>query len=202
MSTAAQHAANAANAAHSTGPRTEEGNNRSSQNARTHGLTSRDLVVAEHEREEFEQFQSALIDELRPEGPLETTVVRQLLHAAWNLQRIRRLETELWQIEPNLLLSDDSSKAFERLARYQTRTERSYYRALKELKELQLNRILRATLSNELIAVLPALVPVEKIKRIQRTADRDAAMSLIQQIEEEGNALRAAAREERMRAAS
>ena len=117
MSTAAQHAANAANAVHSTGPRTEEGKNRSSQNARTHGLTSRDLVVAEHEREEFEQFQSALIDELRPEGPLETTVARQLLHSAWNLQRIRRMESELWQIEPNLLLSDDSSKAFERLSR-------------------------------------------------------------------------------------
>jgi len=146
MSTAAQHAANAANAAHSTGPLTEEGKNRSSQNARTHGLTSRDLVVAEHEREEFEQFQSALIDELRPEGPLETTVFDQLLHAAWNLQRIRRMESELWQIEPNLLLSDDSSKAFERLGRYHSRTERSYYRALKELKELQTNRALKQAL--------------------------------------------------------
>src|SRR5260370_8723538 len=187
MSTAAQHAANAANVLQCTGPRSEEGKNRSAQNARTHGLTSRDLVVAEHEREEFEQFQSALIDELRPEGPLETTVVRQLLHAAWNLQRIRRLESELWQIEPNLLLSDDSSKAFERLGRYQTRTERSYYRALKELKDLQLNRVLRATLSNKLIAVLPPLVPVEKIKRTQRPPSPTPAMSPIPHITAQGN---------------
>ena len=202
MSTIAQLTANTANAVHSTGPRTEEGKNRSSQNARTHGLTSRDLVVAEHEREEFEQFQSALIEELKPEGPLETTVVRQLLHAAWNLQRIRRMESELWQIEPNLLLSDDSSKAFERLARYQARTERSYYRALKELKDLQLNRVLRATLPEPLLAVLPALVSAEKIKRTQRAASRDEAMSIINQIEEESNALLAAARAERMRTAS
>ena len=46
MSTSpARLAANTANAQHSTGPRTPEGQARSSQNARTHGLTARDLVI-------------------------------------------------------------------------------------------------------------------------------------------------------------
>src|SRR5712692_5085287 len=158
MSTVAQLTANTANAVHSTGPRTEAGKSRSALNARTHGLTSRDLVVAEHEREEFEKLQSSLLEEVDPQGQLEITVFQQLLHAAWNLQRIRRMESELWQIEPNLLLSGDSSKAFERLGRYHSRTERSYYRALKELKELQTNRALRLALPAEVpfLARVPA----------------------------------------------
>src|SRR6266852_72025 len=47
--------ANAANAQHSTGPRTPEGQARSSQNARTHGLTARDVLIAPDERDEFMQ---------------------------------------------------------------------------------------------------------------------------------------------------
>jgi hypothetical protein len=57
MSTsAAQLAANAANALHSTGPRTPEGKTRSSQNASKHGLTARQVVIAPGEQEEFHQL--------------------------------------------------------------------------------------------------------------------------------------------------
>src|SRR5882672_1737881 len=55
-SSSARLAANTANAQHSTGPRTPAGQARSSQNARTHGLTARDLIIAPHEREEFEEL--------------------------------------------------------------------------------------------------------------------------------------------------
>ena len=155
MATPAQQAANAANAQRSTGPRTAEGKACSAQNARTHGLTTRDLVVADGEREEFEQFQSSLLDEIRPAGELEATVFHQLVHAAWNLRRIRRLESELWQNEPNPLATDESSKPFDRLARYHARTERSYYRALKELKDLQTNRELREGVEDEVSQAFP-----------------------------------------------
>ena len=46
MSSEARQTANAANARLSTGPSTEEGKARSSQNARTHGLTAARLVIA------------------------------------------------------------------------------------------------------------------------------------------------------------
>src|SRR5260370_465470 len=49
MSTSpARLAANAANAQHSTGPRTPEGRARSSQHARTHGLTVRAVIADMH----------------------------------------------------------------------------------------------------------------------------------------------------------
>ena len=46
MSSPAQAAASAANALLSTGPRTDAGKGRSSRNAVTHGLTSKQLVIA------------------------------------------------------------------------------------------------------------------------------------------------------------
>jgi hypothetical protein len=57
MSTSpAQLAANAANAQHSTGPRTTEGKDRSSQNASKHGLTAREVVIGAGEQEEFDSI--------------------------------------------------------------------------------------------------------------------------------------------------
>ena len=94
MSSAARLAANAANAQHSTGPRTPEGKARSSQNATRHGLTSTRLIIQDDEREEFEELESSLREEVRPEGALEHDVFTQLIHASWNLRRSRRLEAE------------------------------------------------------------------------------------------------------------
>ena len=72
MATAAQIAANQTNAQSSTGPRTEEGKARSAQNATKHGLTSRQFVIAPHQREEFDELQSSLLAELAPQGAVET----------------------------------------------------------------------------------------------------------------------------------
>jgi hypothetical protein len=47
-----------------TGPRTPEGQARSSQNTRTHGLTARDLTIAAAERVEFEELLSACQNKL------------------------------------------------------------------------------------------------------------------------------------------
>jgi hypothetical protein len=55
----ARLAANTANAQYSTGRRTPEGQARSSQNARTHGLSARDVVIAPDEREEFDELLNA-----------------------------------------------------------------------------------------------------------------------------------------------
>lgn len=87
-------AANRANAQHSTGPKTEDGKARVSQNAVKHGLTSKDIIVRPDEREEFEALQSDLLAEIAPFGALEGLLFEQLLHAAWNLRRLRRLEAK------------------------------------------------------------------------------------------------------------
>jgi len=78
----AQRAANTANAQHSTGPRTPEGQTRSSQNARTHGLTARDLIVATDEREEFEELLSGYQSGVKPQGAIQQTLFDELVGAA------------------------------------------------------------------------------------------------------------------------
>src|SRR6266404_8260539 len=65
MTSEARQIANSANALLSTGPRTDEGKARSSQNARKHGLTSAEIVLAFEDREEFEELQSQLQDDIR-----------------------------------------------------------------------------------------------------------------------------------------
>jgi hypothetical protein len=92
MSTLAQITANPANAKHSTGPVTPQGKSRVARNAIRHGLTGKHLVVDDDEHEEFEDFQQSLIEELDPQGAVETITFHELLHAAWNLRRYRRIE--------------------------------------------------------------------------------------------------------------
>src|ERR1051326_4042981 len=94
MATAAQITANHSNAQLSTGPRTEEGKARVARNAVRHGLTATHLVVREDDREVFESFRDGLLTELDPQGAIELATFEELLHAAWNLQRFRRLESE------------------------------------------------------------------------------------------------------------
>ena len=71
--------ANQANARLSTGPQTPEGKARSSQNARKHGLSARQVVIAPQEREEFEDFLASYQDDLQPQGMLEQDLFNQLV---------------------------------------------------------------------------------------------------------------------------
>ena len=140
MSQEERVAINRANAQHSTGPKTPEGKARSSQNARKHGLTARELVLRPDEREEFEEFLADLTEELQPQGALEQVVFNQLVHAAWNLRRARRVEADQPVSKHDPLW--DTGPFYTRLGRYHAHIERSFYRALKELKALQTNRVL------------------------------------------------------------
>ena len=140
MATNSQQAANAANAQLSTGPVTPEGKAASSQNARTHGLTARDLVIRDDEREPFQDLLRSFQQQLRPEGVLEEDLFDQLVHASWNLRRIRRLLAELRSPSGDALLDDSLDRTHARLARYHGLWERTYHRALRELKALQTMR--------------------------------------------------------------
>jgi len=61
-----QLAANRANAAHSCGPKTEEGKKRSSLNATRHGLTARAVVLPREDQNEYLAFSKKIIDDLDP----------------------------------------------------------------------------------------------------------------------------------------
>jgi hypothetical protein len=92
---AARQTANTANAQLSTGPRTPEGKASSSQNARKHGLTAQDLLIGPEDHEEFNAMLADYQSDVAPQGAIQQTLFDDLVSAAWNLRRIRRMETEL-----------------------------------------------------------------------------------------------------------
>jgi len=166
MSTLAQTTANRANALRSTGPVTPEGKARVSQNALKHGLTARHLVIRDDEREDFAALRDSLTADLAPQGALETITFNELLHAAWNLHRFRRLEAEVSIGTIDDLTDPQTAALLDRLARYQARAQRAYYRALSELRTLQTNRTLRAAqLPPALEPEVPVLADLAKLTR-------------------------------------
>ena len=160
--TSARLAANAANAQHSTGPRTPEGQVRSSQNARTHGLTARDLVIAPNELEEFEELRNDYQASVQPQDAAQQSLFELLVGAAWNLRRIRRMEVRA--CSDTTRTAEQLEKDLDRLVRYKTCIERTFHRSLKELKVLQTNAVIRATLP---IQVFPLSNAIEISKRTQ-----------------------------------
>ena len=137
-------AANRANARRSTGPITEEGKAHSSQNARVHGLCSRQLHIADEEEAAiFASLRSALSTELVPVGELELLHFETILHSQWNLRRCRMNEATLLASVPNPFMDSETRAALRTLAIYTSRHERARRNALQELKPLQNERAAR-----------------------------------------------------------
>ncbi|MBY0506808.1 MAG: hypothetical protein K2X03_23010 [Bryobacteraceae bacterium] len=157
MSSAAQQAANQANSHFSTGPRTEAGKAKVSQNANRHNLTGR-LLLSDEEKQPFADFEQTHRDQIQPTGPLELTLFAQFIAAAWNLQRLETLESEA--------LANADFPLLDRLTRYHGRHERSFHRALKELKALQTAREIQARLANPNKTELLPLADAVQVKRI------------------------------------
>jgi hypothetical protein len=145
---------------------TPEGRARVAQNAVKHGLTSTRLVIREDEREEFETFRDGLLAEASPQGAFERIAFEELLHAAWNLRRFRRLEAEASTGSLDDFKNAGTAALLERLARYQARAQRAYTRAWKELRTLQTDRVLKDfRVEEELADDLPGLTDIEKMTK-------------------------------------
>jgi hypothetical protein len=180
----AQFAANAANAQHSTGPRTPEGKARSSHNASKHGLTAREVVIAPGEQPEFDDLLANFQADVKPQGAIQQTLFNQLVSAAWNLRRIARMEASLCAAVSNkgLLANHDLQIQLDRLARHHTRLERSFRHCLKELKLLQTNAVIQSSLPAPLRNNVPPLTSANEIaKRTQylEAHDRIVARSFL-----------------------
>jgi hypothetical protein len=90
-------AANRANAAKSTGPRTAEGKTRSAQNARKHGFTASALAVTRPEDlQEVAGFKQALVALHQPVDPREIQALEAIALAQHALLRAARLESGLF----------------------------------------------------------------------------------------------------------
>jgi hypothetical protein len=147
-----------ANGAKSQGPKTEEGRQTSSRNALKHGLYSSSVVLHTEPCEQYQEMLDGYIRELQPEGPVELDLVEEMVAAKWRLRRLRAIETDLLDdeiVRTKDKLDDEGrpyteitplTDAYTNLAqsptlafltRHQSRLERAYSRALKNLLELQ-----------------------------------------------------------------
>ena len=99
MTSARQIEANRRNALASTGPKTEEGKQRASQNAVRHGLTAETVIVALEDPDDYKAFELSVTADYEAETAVERELVLRLASLLWRLRRATSIETALLQIE-------------------------------------------------------------------------------------------------------
>jgi len=77
----------------STGPRTVQGQERSKFNALKHGLFSQAVLLEGESRGEFLSLLDGLLEDLRPQGKLETTLVENVAVLFWRKRRLFQAES-------------------------------------------------------------------------------------------------------------
>jgi hypothetical protein len=151
---AAQLAANRANAQLSTGP-SAASLKKTSKNALKTGLTGRQVLLPEDDALQYEAMVREYKDHFSPVGPEETALVQSLVDVRWRLDRCPGLESALLdlgrkmmlEIEPNLAgnpgpvfelqIRGHYEKRFRNLELQENRLVRRRERETKELRELQ-----------------------------------------------------------------
>ena len=152
-------AANRANAARSTGPRSEEGKARSAQNALKHGITAAKFAVPElDEPDAFANLRADAVALYQPSNSQELFAVERIVLAQLALLRCAALEASLYSAsleEPPAPEDAPEPSAGNRQAalgrgfqrqlaswslflRYQAQTERQYRRAIEDLERLKM----------------------------------------------------------------
>ena len=158
--------ANRRNALRSTGPRTETGKARSSQNARKHGVLANEVISLHENKGEFIELLNGLHEQFNPQTALEAQLVDQLAIEFWRSRRLAIAERVV--LEEGDAVNDDfderseytgNSSSSERISlsnrvppvlskddmltfgRYQTMTNNRIRNLLKMLREEQELRI-------------------------------------------------------------
>jgi hypothetical protein len=141
-------ATNRANSQHSTGPRTEAGKQRSSQNALRHGLTARTAVLASEDQAVYESHCHKFENEYQPATATETQLVQELADTSWRLNRIPLLEADVLNRaqspapspEPPAFDIVDAHRLLASLTLNSARLSRQFQKTLDQLRDIQLER--------------------------------------------------------------
>ena len=86
---------NRANAAHSTGPKTIEGRQRTTMNALKHGLTGQRLILQPDEHDAYRELSESLMSELAPKTTMELQFVQKIIDTHMRLNRVAALDNNM-----------------------------------------------------------------------------------------------------------
>jgi hypothetical protein len=176
-----QLAANRKNARLSTGPKTVEGRQRSRLNALRHGLTGQVTTMTDEDRAARDKFSEALMQNLAPEGALETQLAQRIATDSWRLNRASAIEDNLFALGLHQNaghLCPDHQQVDAALTTARVFTEESHKLHLLTLYEQRLNRALQQNL-----ALLQSL---QAARMAQRAAQMKEAAELLQLSEMKG----------------
>jgi hypothetical protein len=95
MSSPAKISANRENARKSTGPRSERGKSKSRLNALKFGIHATIPVLPGEDAGAYREIERANLTHFAPVGPVEKTLVRQIITEEWRLARIQKAENGL-----------------------------------------------------------------------------------------------------------
>jgi len=151
MATAAQIAANRANALKSTGPRTQEGKDASRFNALRHGADAESIVIPGEDPAEYERVAAGYYEEFQPQSSVEEFHVQTLIRSDWQKRRLQRVEAKLYRklqaegstledLDVALLLESPTSKLLHKVFAQISSLDRAFYRALTDLRRTRRER--------------------------------------------------------------
>ena len=170
MSSQSQVDANRANAQLSTGPRSDAGKATVSQNATRHGLSSQYVPLSDEERPKFEALEADLRRQVIPDGALQESMFQELAAAVWKRSVVNRLLSEA-TTRTDSLFEDEPSDRVRKLQRHKADQDRAVNRAMRQLKELQTNAMLRAEMPPD----SPGLADYVKITKQTQSAAKEPA---------------------------
>ncbi len=176
-----QLAANRRNAQRSTGPRTEEGKQVAALNARRHNLTGQVTAMTEADRIMHDAFSASIVDNLAPEGAMETQLAQRIATDSWRLNRISAVEDNLFALGHNSKCDEietEDSEIHAALTAAKVFTAESKQLQLLTLYEQRINRNIQKNL-----AMLQAL---QAARLAKREAEMRQAMKLQQLSEMKG----------------
>lgn len=144
--------ANQRNAQRSTGPRTSKGKAVSRLNALKHGALA-DILMDGGDRAAFETIHEAIAGELQPATAVESVLVQKIAYTIFRSRRLAQSEQRLFQaiervdkswesdIDYMRELSDKLLHGQALVGRYETSLNNQMWKLVRELKELQAERI-------------------------------------------------------------
>src|SRR4051812_43272017 len=110
MTSLKQIEANRRNALRSTGPTSQEGKQRASQNAVRHGLTAETVIEPLEDPEDYKTFEQAVAADYDAQSAVERELILRLASLLWRLRRTTSIETGLMQIEGEILREHDRTR--------------------------------------------------------------------------------------------